>query len=57
MNCAPATTFRMYAEMLASGMVADEIHPPAVLDTLVAESDRLAHLIENVMAYSAWKIG
>jgi signal transduction histidine kinase len=48
----PLTTFRMYAEMLASGMVRDEPTRRQYLDTLVAEADRLAHLIENVMAYS-----
>jgi signal transduction histidine kinase len=48
----PLTTFRMYAEMLASGMVGDEPTRRQYLDTLVTESDRLAHLIENVLAYS-----
>ncbi len=48
----PLTTFKMYADMLATGMVTD---PPArqqYLDTLVSESDRLGHLIENVLAYA-----
>jgi signal transduction histidine kinase len=48
----PLTTFRMYAEMLASGMVGDEAKRRQYLDTLVAEADRLGHLIENVLAYS-----
>jgi len=48
----PLTTFRMYAEMLASGMVDDEAKRRQYLDTLVAEADRLGHLIENVLAYS-----
>ena len=48
----PLTTFRMYAEMLAGGMVADEPTRKQYLDTLVTESDRLGHLIENVLAYS-----
>jgi len=48
----PLTTFRMYAEMLAGGMVGDEPTRKQYLDTLVTESDRLGHLIENVLAYS-----
>jgi signal transduction histidine kinase len=42
----------MYAEMLASGMVDDPPRRGQYLQTLVTESDRLAHLIENVLAYS-----
>jgi signal transduction histidine kinase len=48
----PLTTFRMYAEMLATGMVSGEAQRREYLTTLVAESDRLGHLIENVLAYS-----
>ena len=48
----PLTTFRMYAEMLASGMIGEVPKRREYLDTLVAESDRLGHLIENVLAYS-----
>ena len=48
----PLTTFRMYAEMLAGGMVADPASRQQYLDTLVSESDRLGRLIENVLAYA-----
>ena len=48
----PLTTFRMYAEMLAEGMVPDEASRRRYLDTLRVEADRLTHLVENVLAYS-----
>ncbi len=48
----PLTTFRMYAEMLAAGMIDDPARRTQYLTTLVTESDRLGHLIENVLAYS-----
>jgi signal transduction histidine kinase len=48
----PLTTFRMYSEMLASGMISDAPRRQEYLTTLVTESDRLGRLIENVMAYS-----
>jgi signal transduction histidine kinase len=48
----PLTTFRMYAEMLAEGMVPDEASRHRYLDTLRIEADRLTHLVENVLAYS-----
>ena len=48
----PLTTFRMYSEMLATGMVADPASRQHYLETLVSESDRLGHLIENVFAYA-----
>ena len=48
----PLTTFRLYSEMLASGMVPDEATRTQYLQTLVTESDRLGHLIENVLAYA-----
>jgi len=48
----PLTTFRMYTEMLASGMVEDEDKKKRYLETLRAEADRLGHLVENVLAYS-----
>ncbi len=47
----PLTTFRMYADMLADGMV-----PPGrqgeYLDTLRVEAGRLGHLVENVLAFA-----
>jgi signal transduction histidine kinase len=48
----PLTTFRMYAEMLAEGMVPDEARRRQYLATLRAEADRLGHLVENVLAYA-----
>ena len=48
----PLTTLRMYTEMLAEGMVADEGQRRSYLQTLRAEADRLGHLVENVLAYS-----
>ncbi len=53
----PLTTFRMYAEMLAEGMVPDEASRRRYLDTLRIEADRLTHLVENVLAYSRLERG
>lgn len=53
----PLTTFRMYSEMLASGMVKDEAKSKSYLDTLQSESGRLAHLVENVLRYSRLERG
>ena len=48
----PLTTFRMYAEMLAGGMVPNEAARQSYLNTLTAEAARLTHLVENVLAYA-----
>jgi len=48
----PLTTFRLYTEMLSEGMVKDEEKQRKYLSTLKCESERLSHLIENVLAYS-----
>ncbi|MCH8922163.1 MAG: HAMP domain-containing histidine kinase [Planctomycetes bacterium] len=48
----PLTTFRMYAEMLAEGMVRDEADQQHYLRTLQNEADRLTHLVENVLSYA-----
>ncbi|RBP45988.1 phospho-acceptor domain-containing protein [Roseimicrobium gellanilyticum] len=48
----PLTTFRLYSEMLASGMVRDEDQKKNYLGTLEAEAGRLSHLVENVLAYA-----
>ncbi len=48
----PLTTFRMYAEMLASGMVPSEDARQSYLNTLTSEAGRLTHLVENVLAYA-----
>ena len=53
----PLTTFRMYAEMLAEGMVPDESSRKRYLDTLRTEADRLGHLVENVLAYARLERG
>jgi signal transduction histidine kinase len=47
----PLTTFRMYADMLALGMVRGEEDRRSYLETLQRESARLSHLVENVLAY------
>ncbi|MEZ5962687.1 MAG: HAMP domain-containing sensor histidine kinase [Planctomycetota bacterium] len=48
----PLTTFKMYSEMLATGMVSDPERRQQYLVTLQAESDRLARLVENVLGYA-----
>lgn len=48
----PLTTFRMYAEMLAGGMVPDGAQRQHYLETLRVEADRLAHLVDNVLQYA-----
>jgi signal transduction histidine kinase len=53
----PLTTFRMYCEMLDSGMVADEDQRKEYLRTLRVEADRLRHLVENVLAYARLERG
>jgi signal transduction histidine kinase len=47
----PLTTFRLYAEMLAEGLVR-EPDRQGYLQTLRAEADRLGHLVENVLAFA-----
>jgi signal transduction histidine kinase len=53
----PLTTFRMYAEMLTEGMVPDAERRQSYLETLRVEADRLAHLVENVLAYARLERG
>ncbi len=48
----PLTTFRMYAEMLAEGMVPTETQRNEYLRTLCTQADRLSHLVENVLTYA-----
>ena len=52
----PLTTFKMYSEMLSSGMVPEESRRE-YLATLCAESNRLNHLVENVLAYARLERG
>ena len=53
----PLTTFRMYAEMLAEGMVRDEQQRRTYLETLRVEADRLSHLVDNVLQYARLERG
>jgi signal transduction histidine kinase len=46
----PLTTFRMYTEMLESGMV--EAKRARYVSTLRREAERLGHLVENVLSYA-----
>jgi signal transduction histidine kinase len=48
----PLTTFRLYADMLAGGMVTEEAKRGTYLRRLRDEADRLSHLVENVLAYA-----
>ncbi len=48
----PLTTLRMYTEMLADGMVSDPEKQASYHKTLRAESNRLGHLVDNVLLYS-----
>lgn len=47
----PLTTFRLYSDMLESGVVKEE-RRGEYFRTLRREADRLAHLVENVLAFS-----
>jgi signal transduction histidine kinase len=53
----PLTTFRMYAEMLARGMVPDAARRQEYYETLQKESERLTLLVENVLAYARLERG
>ncbi|HEB52652.1 MAG TPA: HAMP domain-containing histidine kinase, partial [bacterium] len=53
----PLTTFRMYSEMLAEGVVTDPEARREYLQTLQRESDRLARVVENVLAWSRLEEG
>ncbi|MEX2172325.1 MAG: HAMP domain-containing sensor histidine kinase [Pirellulales bacterium] len=53
----PLTTFRMYAEMLARGMVPDAERRQEYLLTLQREAERLTLLVENVLAYARLERG
>ncbi|MEO1996074.1 MAG: HAMP domain-containing sensor histidine kinase [Planctomycetaceae bacterium] len=48
----PLTTFRLYTEMLGEGMITDAGERKRYLETLRVESERLTHLVDNVLAYS-----
>ena len=53
----PLTTFRMYAEMLAKGMVPDANRRQEYFNTLQREAERLTLLVENVLAYARLERG
>ncbi len=53
----PLTTFRMYAEMLAEGMVSNDDHRQEYAETLYVEANRLSHLVENVLSYARLERG
>ena len=53
----PLTTFRMYAEMLAKGMVPDAKRRQEYFNTLQREAERLTLLVENVLAYARLERG
>ncbi len=48
----PLTTFRLYSDLLSSGIVKDPEKQQNYLNTLKLESERLSHLVENVLSYS-----
>lgn len=48
----PLTTFCLYSQMLADGMVKDEGRRGEYLGTLRRESERLATIVENVLAFA-----
>lgn len=48
----PLTTFRLYAQMLADGMVTDEQVRTDYLSILKRESERLTGIVENVLEYA-----
>lgn len=48
----PLTTFRMYTDMLADGVVTDPDQRQSYLHTLRGQSVRLSALVENVLAFA-----
>ena len=48
----PLTTFRLYSDLLSTGMVKDPEKQQSYLGTLKHEADRLTHLVDNVLSYS-----
>jgi len=53
----PLTTFRLYTDLLAEGLIKTEEKRGQYLDTLRTESDRLNHLVENVLGYARLERG
>jgi signal transduction histidine kinase len=48
----PLTSIRLYAELLLSGRQNDEERRREYLRTIMSETDRLSHLIDNVLSFS-----
>jgi signal transduction histidine kinase len=48
----PLTSIRLYAELLLSGRQNDEERRRESLRTMMSETDRLSHLIDNVLSFS-----
>lgn len=48
----PLTTFQLYTDLLADDLLKDDSKRRGYLQTLRGESQRLEHLIENVLTYS-----
>ncbi|MDR2779500.1 MAG: HAMP domain-containing histidine kinase [Synergistaceae bacterium] len=48
----PLTSIRLYAEILLSGKQSDEERRREYLRTMMSETDRLAHLVDNVLMFS-----
>jgi signal transduction histidine kinase len=48
----PLTTFRLYSEMLASGIVSDPQQRSIYLAELVKESGRISRLVDNVLQFA-----
>ena len=48
----PLTSLRLYLDLLASGMIADEAKQKEYIATLATESDRLHRLVENVLDFA-----
>jgi signal transduction histidine kinase len=53
----PLTTFRLYADMLAGGMVSEHEQRQRYLTTLRNEAERLSRLVENVLTYARLERG
>ncbi|MDR1730930.1 MAG: HAMP domain-containing histidine kinase [Synergistaceae bacterium] len=48
----PLTSIKLYAELLLSGRQTNEERKREYLRTMMSESDRLAHLVDNVLSFS-----
>jgi len=53
----PLTTFRLYADLLAEGMVKDAEKQDTYHKALQRESDQMARMVENVIAHSRLEQG